>query len=121
MRCQMCTLFEKYLTLLNKNRRFYISKPRCSNVKFPIETGRWNNIPRTERLCLLCNARTIGDEFHYLFVCQNEQIQRLRAKYIPPYYVTNPREDKMKGMLSLCNKSVLNNLAIFVSKISKLL
>ena len=39
---------EKYLTVLKKNRRKQISLLRCSNVKFPIETGRWNNIPRIE-------------------------------------------------------------------------
>ena len=33
--------FEKYLINLKKCRRIKISKFVCSNVKFPIETGRW--------------------------------------------------------------------------------
>ena len=111
---------EKYLTVLKKNRRKQISLLRCSNVKFPIETGRWNNTPRIERYCTLCASRQIGDEFHYLFLCQNEHIQRIRTKFIPAYYIVHPSDVKFKGILSLCNKTVLNNLAIFIQKIIRL-
>ena len=113
--------FEKYLKVLNKNRRKQISVLRCSNVKFPIETGRWSNTPRAERYCTLCTSRQIGDEFHYLFLCQNEHVQRIRTKFIPAYYISHPSVDKLKGILSLCNKTVLNNLALFVQKIAQLL
>ena len=80
-----------------------ISKLRCSNVKLPIETGRWAGTPRIERICFLCNNESIGDELHYVYLCQNEQIQRLRAKLIPSYYITNPCQNKLNGMLSICN------------------
>jgi hypothetical protein len=35
--------------------------------------------------------------------------------------VTNPCQNKLNGMLSICNKTVLNNVAIFIEKNSKLL
>ena len=33
---------EKYLVKLNSYDRAMIAKLRCSNIQFPIETGRWN-------------------------------------------------------------------------------
>jgi hypothetical protein len=38
---------------------------RCGNHRLPIESGRWQNIPRQKRLCHLCDSREMGDEYHY--------------------------------------------------------
>ena len=108
---------EKYLIKLKIDKRIEISKLRCNNLKFPSETGRWNNIPRHERLCTLCDDRQLGNEFHYICICKHEEISRLRSKFIPRYYTENPREDKLHGLLRYCNVKVLNNLAIFLKKI----
>ena len=97
--------FEKYLLNLSEQFRIPITKLRTSNIKFPIETGRWHNIPKEERLCNLC-SESIGDEFHYIFLCNNATIVNLRNKYIPHYYCTNPSIYKMKGFLSLCHQDV---------------
>jgi hypothetical protein len=48
----------------------------------------------------------IGDEYHYLFICNNTEIQRLRSKYIPKYYVQNSSVAKMAGIFSLCNSQL---------------
>jgi len=112
---------EKYLIKLEKEKRLYICKLRCSNLKFPIEVGRWHNVPREDRLCTICNDRALGNEFHYLFTCKNAEIVRLRNVYIPGYYRTNPTENKFKGLLYHCNVKVLNNLAIFMKKLTKYL
>ena len=113
---------EKYSVNLKKWLRIQISKLRCSNVKFPIETGQWAGTPRIERICcVLYNNGSIGDALHYLYICQKEQIQRLRAKFITSYYFNNPCENKLNETLSICNKTVLNNVAIFIGKICKLL
>ena len=40
---------------------------RLGSHNLPIEIGRWNRIPRCQRMCLTCN--TIGDEEHALFDC----------------------------------------------------
>lgn len=91
---------ESYLLRLSIPERMYITKLRCSNLKFPIETGRWSGVPREKRICHLCK-NGLGDEFHYLFLCSFNAIEKLRALYIPSYYSNNPREYKLKGLLSL--------------------
>lgn len=48
--------------------RALITKLRCCNLKIPVETGRWVNIPREERICHLCH-NDIGSEYHYIFEC----------------------------------------------------
>ena len=62
---------EPYLLKLTAINRVSICKLRTCNLKLPIETGRWRNIPSDERYCTLCEDQLIGNEFHYLFVCKN--------------------------------------------------
>jgi hypothetical protein len=54
-------------------------------VKLPIETGHWLNITRHDRVCILCNNRNIGDEYHYLFECQF--FAQKRKECLPKYFV----------------------------------
>ena len=44
-------------------------------MKFPIETGRCQNIARNDRICTFCREN-IGNEFHYLFICKHELISK---------------------------------------------
>ena len=48
--------------------RSAITKFRTSAQTFPIEKGRWQSIPRDQRLCPLCLGNLIGDEKHYIFL-----------------------------------------------------
>jgi hypothetical protein len=43
---------------------------RTTNHKLPIEQGKWNNIGRSNRWCILCNKNEIGDEIHYILKCK---------------------------------------------------
>ena len=79
----------------------------------PIETGRWQKITRENRKCTKCSKDVIGDEYHYLFKCNNTEIQSLRSKYIPKYYVQNSSVAKMAGSFSLCNSQLLKSVALF--------
>ena len=45
------------------------SRFRCGNHKLPDVAGRYNNIERCNRVCSLCNLNTVGDEYHYIYVC----------------------------------------------------
>ena len=112
-------MLEPYLLRLNKSERVFMSKFRCSNIKFPIETGRWTNIPKNERLCNLCREN-LGNEFHYLFICKHPQIVTLREKFIPRYYTVYPSEIKMIYMLSYCNTRLYHNLCYFIKNIIRL-
>ena len=68
---------ESYLLKLTQGERINITKFRCSNIKFPIETGRWAGIPKENRTCDLCKSG-IGNEFHFLFKCEHPEIKELR-------------------------------------------
>jgi hypothetical protein len=97
-----------------------ITKLRCNNIKLPIETGRWPNTPREERICHLCNVG-LGTEFNFLFECTSADVQRLRCKCIPIYYTRYAYMYKMKALLSLCNVKVLKKLSLFISKLQNVL
>ena len=111
---------ESYLLKLNTCDRIHITKLRCSNLKIPIETGRWSNIPRQDRICHLCR-NGLGNEFHYIFTCMYPEIRNLRAKYIPSYYATNPNQNKMMGMLSICHVQLYKNLSTFLKLLTRYL
>ena len=111
---------ENYLVRLNSLDRLHMAKFRCSNLKIPIETGRWTGVPRNERTCNLCN-NGIGDEFHYLFLCQKQEIKFLREKYIPSYFTINPREYKLTNLLLYCNTELYKNICNFIRIMSKYL
>lgn len=108
---------EDYLLKLNYRHAITICKLRTSNHKFPIETGRWCNVIREDRLCPLC-MEAVGDEFHYLFICKHFETERY--KYIPRYFLQNPSVHKMCTMLSQCNIKLLSNVSIFLSHIYKI-
>jgi hypothetical protein len=97
------------------HKAWYALYSKTRNFNIPID--RWTSTPCIERTCVLYNNRSIGDELHYLFLCQNEQIQRLRVTCIPSYYFTNTCQNNLNGIWSICSKPVLNNVAIFIEKI----
>jgi hypothetical protein len=43
---------------------------RISNRKLQIERGRYENIPREERICKLCDSGEVENEFHFAITCQ---------------------------------------------------
>ena len=86
----------------------------------PIETERWYNIPREDRKCIFC-GNGIGDEFHILFLCENEIVVILRNKYIPNYYRIHPSYFKLVGLLSICNSQLYKKVSMFIRKIAALL
>ena len=41
-----------------------------------VETGRYNQTPRNDRFCPICNSGIIEDEFHFLFYCPKYSFPR---------------------------------------------
>jgi len=80
--------------IFNQQHRNFITKFRVSNMKLPIETGRWYNISKDHRKCTKCSENLIGDEVHYLFLCSHPEIVNLRVRYIPNYYLRNSLTQK---------------------------
>ena len=60
---------EKYMLVLPPQLKFSLIRFRTSNHRLPIETGRYNNTDRPDRICTLCHSHDIGDEYHYLITC----------------------------------------------------
>ena len=92
-----------------------MTKLRTCNLRIPIETGRWANIPRQERTCTFCNDN-VGNEFHVFFMCNNDRIVNFRNIYLSKYYVQYPSKTKMSGLLSLCNVQLNTNVLLYLSK-----
>jgi hypothetical protein len=68
---------EEYLSLIQNptiRRTFsHFQQYRISNHKLRIERGRYENIPREERICKLCDSGEVENEFHFVVTCQNYQ------------------------------------------------
>lgn len=73
---------ENYLVTLKHHERVIMARFRCSSLSLPIEMGRRNSIPRSDRICAHCNLE-IGDEYHYIFVCPT--LNDHRKRFIPIY------------------------------------
>ena len=79
--------FEKYLTYLPSILRQRVLKFRLSNHRLPIRKRRSLGIPRDERICTVCDSGEVGDEFHYLLNCSNENVNnKKRTMYVDKYY-----------------------------------
>ena len=53
-------IYEPYLNILSLKNRKIFTRFRLCNHRLPIETGRWLNIPRGERICInLCVIKDV--------------------------------------------------------------
>ena len=68
--------FETYLNIENDQHRKSISQIRLSSHRLAIETGRWQKIPKENRLCKYCNKCAIESESHFIFECQSYSLGR---------------------------------------------
>ena len=73
----------------------------------PVERGRYTNIIRNERHCDLCESGHLGDEFHLLFECMNNDVCEARRRFIPLYYTQNPSVHKYSELMcATANKNI---------------
>ncbi len=90
--------FESYLDVLKIKDAIILCRFRTTNNYLPIETGRWRNIPRDNRICNICNHERLGDEYHYIFECSTLDEQRKR--FLPNYYLRNQNTLKFSTLMS---------------------
>ena len=124
---EVCTLdklstYREFKTLLNperylltveiKSHRIALSRLRCSSHSLMIEAGRWQNIDRENRLCILCDDKDIEDEFHFVLICNF--FTTLRTKYLPLWVYVNPTQQKLYSLLNTSDSTILAGLAAFV-------
>lgn len=108
--------FENYFNVLNFSEAIKLCRFRTTNHHLPIETGRWKNIERENRLCHLCNCNKLGDEYHYMF--EYTAFTEQRKKFVPNYYVKNHNVYKYSELMSSNRKSLLRNLCRFINIIN---
>jgi hypothetical protein len=114
-------ILEPYLLRLKRGFRTVICKLRTCNIKFPIETGRWQRVPKNERICKLYRTGFGGRILLYMFLCNCDKVKFLMQKYIPRYYLEYPHVSKLHQMLKNGNTRVLTYLSIFIKKVEPLL
>ena len=95
----------------------YFCKFRTCNTKLPVEIGRWQNLPRKNRTCKLCLRNDIGDEFHYLFNCEDTYIMQSRMTYMPKYFYLHPNVFKFEQLFNTNNTTLLTKLCKFIKTI----
>ena len=109
--------FEKYLNILPANLAHATIKFRTLNHKMPIQKGRIMNVNRKERLCRKCATRDLGDEFHYLFVC--DFFKNERKMLMKSYFYNHPNTIKFAKLLGSHQKTVLLKLSKYMSIVMK--
>ena len=104
---------EKYLNITTDNKfRIALSRFRTSSHDLLIERGRYENIPRDQRICKSCNMNQIENEYHFLLVCP--KYRYLQLKYFKSYYCHWPNLHKYETLLSATSAKIICNLAKFI-------
>ncbi len=65
---------EEYLTKLKTKAGITPTKIRTNNNRLLITVGRYQNVPREERICDKCDDTALRDEHHIILVCNNQVI-----------------------------------------------
>ena len=69
--------FEPYLDRIqNLKQRHLFTKLRISAHQLAVETGRYRNIPREERVCGQCDSGAVENEIHLLLFCPAQSDKR---------------------------------------------
>lgn len=105
---------EQYISKLPVNDCLTLSKFRCSNSRLPINFRRFeiNNLPK---YCTLCNCGDVGDEMHYILICNAFAAER--SMYIKKCFYTRPNVGLLmfKELFQSTNYNVMANLVKFIN------
>ena len=94
--------FENYLDFItDKKLRISYARFRLSSHDLAVERGRYDNTPRTERLCLSLLQPRYDRKRVSFFTCLS-LIQRHQKKYLKHYYCRWPTINKFENLM--CNK-----------------
>lgn len=109
---------EKYLTLLRPEYRKPICRLRVSAHRLLIEMGRYNNTPRTERICKNCMCNEIEDEEHFIIRCnkftkEREELFELISSKVRHFTHLQDKQ-KLFWILNCEELDILNSLGRFL-------
>ena len=114
--CKDSFACERYFTLLSTSHAITLVRFRALNNKLPVQTERFNDTPRCERVCTKCNLNDIGDEYHMLLVCP--YFKQQRSSYLPGFYWNRPSCLKFSALFNTSTKKTLNNLVTLIGIIN---
>ena len=112
---------ESYLKVKDFQNRQAISKLRTGNHHLAIETGRWTNIVRENRLCTQCSENNVEDEYHFLFDCYKHTVERniafekIKTKTDINLFDASKQSQNLKLLLKSHSLCSLNTLGKFIS------
>ena len=112
--------FEKYLDNVARCDRKAITKLRLSCHALPIEQMRYQKVDKAERKCSICSVEEVGDEWHYLSKCQNENISTTRLAFVDKITTINLQlkdfnpDDLMKYCMTMNDTLIQTESALFV-------
>ena len=114
--CRRLIKYEKYLDIIPRDCRFYVTRLRLSVHPLRIQLGRYaqNNLPRNERFCLCCDNADIEDEYH--FVCLCSCYNDIRTKYLKRLYYVRPSVYKYHQLISSTDRVELINLSKYIKE-----
>ena len=109
---------EKYLAILNNvHEKRSICRLRISSHRLQIETGRYRNVPRDERICQKCSENEIEDEVHFLIKCSENKVCRellvLQTQKFEKF-TSLSNEHKIFWMLRCEDQSILTSVGKFI-------
>ena len=61
---------------LSNNVAEFIFKLKAGSLPLEVETQRYLNVPRENRICKICNTGQVEDIFHFCFVCPSLKEER---------------------------------------------
>ena len=105
--------------------RIAISKIRINAHKFPIETGRYEQISRENRKCPF-GCALLGDELHYILTCKHPFLTDIRRPYIAEINKLNGQFSSLDGrnqliyLLKSTENQLLGMVGGLVFKIQKM-
>ena len=111
-------MFEIY-----KLENVFNTQIRLSAHEFPIEKGRYKNIPREQRICNLCCNNLVGDEFHYLFICNELSLTQRRQTFINDilkvntHFIKFDKKNLFYYILSLNDCSIFDLTVLFIKDV----
>ncbi len=111
---------ENYLVRLSQQERISLCKFRTGDHRLPIVTSRYNSTQREIRFYTKCEENEIGDEYHVLFVCKNQETLSLRNQFTPMYYKSSPNQFKFVQLFQDSRYGIQNYLGRFTRAVNKL-
>ena len=110
-------LSERYLSILRPDQALLFLKFRTLNNNLPVQKERFVNTSRAERVCTKCNMGEVGDEYHYIFICNF--FKDKRESLLPSYYWRKPNVLKYQQLFNITNRRLLIKLLKLIQVICK--